>query len=212
MATSYADVFQQLFDDYGEMLAGGKIWSYEAGTTTPLVTYQNLSGSTANTNPVVLDATGRPAVAIRVTNGTAYKFVVTDSDDNEIRTLDYIIIGEADGSSSDTYLVHMTYEGTPGAQGFMGGHLFNDSVVFPIDFSGSLGHVLTNPAAEYVISIRKNGIEVGTAPIDASGNYTFATSSHSTKTFDPGDRLTFNAPDGVDTAADFTMLLEGTVQ
>ncbi len=209
MATSFAQVILQVFDDYGVILAGGKINSYEAGTTTPLATYQDLAGATPNANPVILNAAGRATV--RLTDGVAYKFVITDSDDVTIAALDNITVGEAAASSTESYLVHMTFQGTPGAQGFMGGHIFLESVTFPIDFEGADGAVQTNPAATYTISIRKNDVEVGTAAINTSGAYTFDTTSGVTVTYAAGDKLTFIAPDSVGTAADFTLTIEGTV-
>lgn len=210
MATSFAPILLQAFDDYGALLAGGKLYTYEAGTTTPLATYQDLNGGTANTNPVILNSAGRATV--RVTNGTAYKFILKDSSDNIIVTLDNIIVGTAASASAETYLVHMTFEGTPTAQGFMGGHLFNDSVLFPIDFDGAQGSVQTNPAATFTISIRKNDVEVGTAAISTAGAFEFDTTSHATVSFAAGDKLTFIGPDTVGTAANFIATLEGTVQ
>ncbi len=210
MATSFAPLLLQVFDDYGEILAGGTIDTYQAGTTTPLATYQDLNGATPNTNPVVLNAAGRATV--RVTNGTAYKFVVKDSDGNTITTLDNIIVGVSASASAETYLVHMTFQGTPGAQGFMGGHIFTDTVLFPIDFDGAQGAVLTNPASTFTVSIKKNSAEIGTAAISTAGAFEFDTTSHVTVSFAPGDLMTFIGPDSVGTAADFTMTLEGAVQ
>ena len=74
MATSLAPILTQLFDDYGEVLAGGFIYTYEAGTDTPLATYTDLAGAVPNANPVELDASGRATV--RVTDGV-FEFETT---------------------------------------------------------------------------------------------------------------------------------------
>lgn len=66
------------FDVNGDPLVGGKLYSYEAGTSTPLATYTDFGGLSANTNPVILDANGEASVWIA---NTSYKFVLTDSDD-----------------------------------------------------------------------------------------------------------------------------------
>ena len=50
------------FDANGDPLAGGKIYTYSAGTTTPLATYSDQAGSTPNANPVVLDARGEATI------------------------------------------------------------------------------------------------------------------------------------------------------
>jgi hypothetical protein len=42
----------QFFDNNGVPLAGGLLYSYAAGTTTPLATYTTSSGVTPNTNPI----------------------------------------------------------------------------------------------------------------------------------------------------------------
>jgi hypothetical protein len=210
MATTFVDVLLQVRDELGaDALAGGFIQTDAAGTTTPLATYQAING-TPNTNPVELDSAGM--AIIRQTDGVAYKWRVYDADMNLLWTRDNITVGLSSSSSDQAYLVHMTFEGTPGAQGFMGMHIFSDEVLFPIDWDGAQGEVQTDPAAEFTISIKKNDVEVGTAEISTAGAYTFDTTGGTTVTFNAGDKLTFIGPDSVGTAADFGMTLEGTVQ
>ena len=76
-------------------LAGGFIYTYQAGSSTPLNTYTDNTGNTANTNPIVLGTDGRPPNEIWLTYGYSYKFVLTDSSNNTVQTLDnlYGIIG-----------------------------------------------------------------------------------------------------------------------
>lgn len=71
----------------GVPLAGGKVYTYAAGTTTPQPTYTDSSGTTANTNPIVLDARGEANIWL---GEATYKFRLTDSVDVEIWTVDYI--------------------------------------------------------------------------------------------------------------------------
>lgn len=80
----------QFFDDNGDPLSGGKIYTYLAGTTTPLSTFTSRSGGVPNTNPIVLDAAGRTPEQIWSTEGVLYKYVVKTSDDVLIRTWDNI--------------------------------------------------------------------------------------------------------------------------
>lgn len=63
-------------DANGVPLAGGLLYTYAAGTTTPLTTYTDSTGSVPNTNPVVLNSSGEADVWL--TSGTAYKFVLED--------------------------------------------------------------------------------------------------------------------------------------
>jgi hypothetical protein len=83
-------VGQQFFDDNGVPLAGGLIYTYQAGSSTPLVTYTESGGNIANSNPIVLDASGRTPQQIWLLTGFSYKFVLQNSDGVLIQTLDNI--------------------------------------------------------------------------------------------------------------------------
>jgi len=74
----------------GQPLVGGKVYTYAAGTTTPLATYTSASGVSANTNPIILNARGE--ADIWYTNGVSYKVVLTDNADSVIWTVDNIAI------------------------------------------------------------------------------------------------------------------------
>lgn len=80
MAVLYTPHFVQFFDDDGNPLSGGKLYTYVAGTLTPKPTYTTAEGDIPHTNPVELDAAGR---AILFLIGS-YKFVLHDADDNPI--------------------------------------------------------------------------------------------------------------------------------
>jgi len=80
----------QFFDDNGDPLSGGKIYTYAAGTTTPLATYTARDGVTPNANPIILDAAGRTPQQVWSTEGVLYKYVVATSTDVVIRTWDNI--------------------------------------------------------------------------------------------------------------------------
>jgi hypothetical protein len=88
--SSFAGAGWQLFSNNGVPLAGGLIYSYAAGTSTPAATYTTSAGSIANTNPIVLNAFGRTANEIWLTAGSNYKFILRDSTGNLIGTYDNI--------------------------------------------------------------------------------------------------------------------------
>lgn len=92
---------QQFFDDNGVPLAGGLIYTYQAGSSTPLVTYTDNGGNVANANPIILDASGRTPQQIWLLAGFSYKFVLQNSDGVLIQTLDniYPILQNAPTSS-----------------------------------------------------------------------------------------------------------------
>lgn len=80
----------QWFDDNGNVLSGGKIYTYQAGTTTPAATYADNLGSAVNSNPIVLDAAGRVPQEIWFPVGSKFKFVVKTSTGTLIGTYDNI--------------------------------------------------------------------------------------------------------------------------
>jgi|TARA_R110000868_G_scaffold138590_1_gene352808 hypothetical protein len=80
--------FLQFIDANGNPLSGGKLYTYVAGTTTPLATYTTSAGNIANTNPVILDSAGRASVWL---GSGAYKFVLKDSTDVLVYTTDNIV-------------------------------------------------------------------------------------------------------------------------
>jgi hypothetical protein len=79
---------QQFFDNNGIPLAGGYIYTYQAGSTTPLATYTDVNGNIANSNPIVLSPSGRLPYQLWLSVGFSYKFVIKTSDDVLIETLD----------------------------------------------------------------------------------------------------------------------------
>jgi hypothetical protein len=84
-------VAAQFFTNTGAVLTGGKLYTYAAGTTTPLTSYTTSAGNVACTNPVVLDAAGRvPGSGQIWILPVSYKFVLTDSNDVLIATYDNI--------------------------------------------------------------------------------------------------------------------------
>jgi len=85
-------VAAQFFDNNGNPLTGGKLYSYSAGTTTPAANYTSSLGTTAHPNPIVLDAGGRvPGGEIWLTDGVIYKFVLQTSTNVLIATYDNIV-------------------------------------------------------------------------------------------------------------------------
>lgn len=88
---------QRFFDANGVPLVGGKLYSYVAGTTTPLATFTDATGLTPNTNPVILDSTGSADVWIDPT--LAYKFILEDAASVLQFSVDLVSGGGTSGSN-----------------------------------------------------------------------------------------------------------------
>jgi hypothetical protein len=85
------------FDADGNPLAGGKLYTYEAGTSTPKATFTTSAGDIANANPVILDADGYADVWLGV---GGYKFSLFNASDVLQWTADNIDGGAAAGFAS----------------------------------------------------------------------------------------------------------------
>jgi hypothetical protein len=84
----------QFFDNNGNPLSGGKLFTYAAGTTTPQVTYTTSTGNVAHTNPIILDSAGRiPGNQIWVDTVINYKFTLENSAGAVVWTVDNILGG-----------------------------------------------------------------------------------------------------------------------
>lgn len=99
--SSVGGVAAQFFDNNGNVLSGGKIYTYLAGTSTPTATYTTSAGSISHTNPIILDSAGRvPSGQIWLTADFSYKFILKNSTDVLIGTYDNIP-GQGNTDASD---------------------------------------------------------------------------------------------------------------
>ena len=91
----------QFFDANGAPLAGGLLYTYAAGTTTPLASYTDSTGVSANTNPIVLDSRGEANVWL---GAAIYKFALYTSAS--------VLIWTVDNINGSTFGVNATGDGT----------------------------------------------------------------------------------------------------
>ncbi|MHB1098436.1 MAG: C1q-like domain-containing protein [Burkholderiales bacterium] len=74
---------QQYLDANGNPYSGAKLFTYAAGSSTKQATYTDNTGETANSNPIILDASGRTPYGIWLTSGLYYKFILAPSTDTD---------------------------------------------------------------------------------------------------------------------------------
>jgi hypothetical protein len=85
----------------GLPLNGGLLYSYQAGSSTPLATYTDVNGLIPNANPIVLNTDGRVPSAVWLSEGFNYKFLLKTSANVTIATYDniYGILGTIPASA-----------------------------------------------------------------------------------------------------------------
>ena len=158
----------QFFDNNGLPLAGGLLYTYAAGTTTPLATYSDNTGATPNANPIVLDSAGRVAGEVWLTNGSNYKFVLKTSAGVTVWTYDNIAGVPASSQTSlringaTSGYVDLTTVAVAGA----------NTITFP----AATGTVLLNPNTAFTGT---STFEYITATYDISGRNITASCSMS---------------------------------
>jgi hypothetical protein len=123
----------QFLDNNGVPLSGGKVYTYAAGITTPLTTYTDYTGNTANSNPVILDSRGECSIWLGT---SSYKFKLTTSTDVEVWTVDNISV--LTSSANITYVESGTGAVTETVQDKL-----RLGYVYPEDF-GAAGNGTTN--------------------------------------------------------------------
>lgn len=93
---------QQFFDGNGRPLAGGYVYFYVAGSTSLYKpTFRDYLGSSANTNPVVLDSTG----VAKIFGAGMYDVVIKDSDGVLIEQVLGVDFGGGDSISGSSTIV-----------------------------------------------------------------------------------------------------------
>jgi hypothetical protein len=149
----------QFFAANGTPLVGGKLYSYAAGTTTPLATYTSSEGISANTNPVILNSRGEADVWL---DNVMYKLALYDAADVLIWTVDNvssvnsgIFNGPVSGTTA-TFSRQLTAAG-----GAFSGEVSGATGVF----SGNLAAgSITTPNGSGILALNASNLSSGTVP------------------------------------------------
>ncbi len=102
MSVSISPLPKLQFSQGGIPVAGGKVFTYQAGTTTKLATFTNSTGVTPNTNPIILDSQGQCDMWLTV--GSAYKIVLSPSTDTDPPTNAFWTEDNISGNSPSSFV------------------------------------------------------------------------------------------------------------
>lgn len=130
----YAPFLYQ-YTSTGLPMAGAKLYFYEQGTTTPKNTYSNPGLSTANSNPLVADATGKFGAIFLDGSYTAR---ITDASDVEIWSDDNVRAAENELTIAD--------------YGAVGDGVTDDSAAFTAALASGKHVIAPKSSGNYVIS------------------------------------------------------------
>lgn len=163
MPVLYTEHFVQFFDNNGDPLSNGKLFAYDAGTTTPRATFTTEDGTVQHAHPVVLDSSGRQTIFI----DGSYRFDLFDENDVLIRSTDNVTAFENNvvlPASQTWYIVDQKANNVSGGT-------FTSGVVATRDLNTTIGtnnisgsslssNQFTLPAGDYEIFAKAPGYRV----------------------------------------------------
>lgn len=142
MAQRFFTPNEQFYDGAGNPMAGGQLFFFASGTSTPQNTFNDSGLTIANPNPVVLDSAGRAGSIFLGSN--AYKVVLQDILGNLIWTFDPVsnppsapvfVGGPSTGSANSQVVLVTTPSGFTLAAG--------NKLLFVAGFTNTTGMTLT---------------------------------------------------------------------
>ena len=197
----FAGAGAQFFDNSGNPLSGGLVYTYAAGTTTPQTSYTTSAGNVAHANPIVLDSAGRVPSGgeIWLTDAVAYKFVLQTSTAVLIATYDNVT-----GNASGIYAAFAAANGAT-----LIGYTTPTSSVVTV--ASALTSLYTNPgvvlSSNRTYYVRTDGSNANTGLVNNAGG-AFLTIQ---KAIDTVYNINFNSYDVTIQVADGTYTSGGTL-
>jgi len=161
MALRFPIPYAEWMDGDGAPLAGGKLYFYATGTSTPQATYSDSTLTTPNANPVVANADGWwPAIFLQ---GLTYKVVLKDANDVQIWSADPVYGAGGGGGPVSTSIRIVTVSGNVTA---------NDGTV---EVNSALATTQTLPAAATVTGSQFTVKNINTGTVTVAGTIDGAT-------------------------------------
>jgi hypothetical protein len=171
------------FDDDGDIVPGGLLFTYAAGSSTKKNTYTDVAGAVANTNPIVLDAAGRVPSGLFLLP-SSYKFVLAPANDtdppaNPIRTQDNIgavpttdIDNDVTGTAGEAMTAGEGAYLSDGSGGLIAGrwYLFDSDNTYS-STTPEVSFVVSDVAAAATGTFRLSGRETNQSGLTPGANY-----------------------------------------
>ncbi|OUM01676.1 hypothetical protein [Variovorax sp. JS1663] len=130
--------FPVFYDDDGNPLSGGKVFTYDAGTLVNRATYTDRNGGTPNANPVILDSAGRADIWLDL--NVPYKIIVKNADESVVTSDVDNFYGGADPAQLTLAGIVPATGGTyTGPVSFAGGATFDGTPAQDLATINSLG-------------------------------------------------------------------------
>jgi hypothetical protein len=218
MAVLCLDPLQQFFDNDGNPLALGLVYTYDAVTSDPRATFTDTAGATEHENPIVLDSSGRPPSPIFYTCGAGYNLVLQNAAEVVQQSNISFEIPELTAPEASQYVDVVVFRAGADttADEIIYAEMFTHAVAFGANWTGSYAvttTVMTAPAASYVVTVKKNGSTCGTITYAiTTGAATFATSAGAAVSFAAGDLISFHGQTVPDASiANFGWTLAGSL-
>lgn len=145
--------YSQFLDNLGAPLVGGLLYTYQAGTNIQQATYRDSTGTAMNTDPIVLDSSGRASIWLI---GASYKFILKNSSGSTLWTQDGVspgvfAAGDNIFTGDNTFSGTTTFSGSivvtaggalsgtfSGNPNFSGNPTFSSAISFPAGITGPL--------------------------------------------------------------------------
>ena len=146
----------QFFDDAGDPVAGGSLYTYANGTTTPQTTWSDEAATVPNANPIILDAAGRCKAFL----GTSeYTFTLKTSGGALVKTWDNVagvanssaIAGKLDASTAATTYALKNNTVLTGTLSVAGAATFSSTVSVTADAASANGVTRLSQVAGFTL-------------------------------------------------------------
>ena len=202
MTISISQLSKYQFNQNGIPLAGGKLFTYAAGTTTKLSTYTDSTGITPNSNPIILDSNGQ--CDIWLPGGTLYKYVLSPPTDTDPPTNPFWVEDNqsAPGSASNGTVLSVSVATTNGFAGTVTNPTTLPQITIFAGVTGmikgnGIGILTATPGVDYV-GIPTNNTLTGLNKFTglATFNGAFADVAFPTGVTASGVKVTRSAPSG----------------